>query len=137
MGASLGGTGISMARGRSSFEVTGIRRAERGRHECRGGGGVSMHSDLGRELNQLEEGIGEEDGVVRSVVDEEAEEPRNDSQDDVLCMDGDEEVEEPGDNGGGGGTAAVHAKHGPANSRIGWARCFPLRFRRSSSEYSI
>lgn len=73
----------------------------------------SGSQDMGREgTNQLDLGdaIGDEDGVVRSVLDEDAEEEelRNESQEDVLGIG--EDDEETGDNGGGVG--ALQAKHG-------------------------
>jgi hypothetical protein len=121
MGADLGGWVPSMGRGPSAI-ATGVKR-ECGRQEwVREVDTTGSDSqDLGREEeNQLDLGEAtgeEEEGVVRSVLDEDAEEVRNESHDDVLGIDDDDDDDNAGDNGGGDG--AVHAKHGGDDLRGG------------------
>jgi hypothetical protein len=95
--------------------------------------------DRGREdANQLDLGdaMGDEEGVVRSVEDEDAEEPRKESQDDVLGIGDDDDDDEEDAGESGGGVGALQAKQGGDDLR-GRARCLPFRFRRSSSLHSI
>lgn len=98
---------------------------------------VSDAVDLGR-VNQvaLEDVRGDEEGEVKSVVEEDADNdavPRKDSQDDVLGID---EVDADKGDGEADELALEQARHG-AKIRRGWTACLPLRFLRSSSLYSI
>lgn len=97
-------------RGRGlSEDVTGVKRLCR-LHECRKDGNIGLErfevdiQEFGRDLNQPDlgeekEGTGEVGGVVRSVEDEDGEEPPKDSHDGVLDMERELGVEGAGDRG--------------------------------------
>ena len=82
----------------------------------------------------LDDEMGDEDGVVRSVVEEDAEEfvPRKEIHEDVLRMGGGEAA----DREDWGELATEQARQG-AKIRRPFSGCLPLSFRRSSSLYSI